>query len=174
MDLAQFPASRAYLEEHRQTLEGRSYVIAAGRQWYEIWVPQNLADWPAPKLVFRDISEQPTFWMDREGTVVNGDCCWLTGDEELLWLALGVANSTFIERFYDRRFNNKLYAGLRRFITQYVEQFPLPNPDSSAARQIVAACRDLYVATVDGPQPEAERRVDEMVWTAFGLPVEEV
>ena len=174
VDLARFPASRAYLEEHRATLEGRSYVIEAGRQWYEIWVPQNPADWPAPKLVFRDISEQPTFWMDLEGTVVNGDCYWLTGNEDLLWLALGVANSTFIERFYDRRFNNKLYAGRRRFITQYVEQFPLPDPESDAAQQIVAACRDLYAAMDGGPQPEAERRVDEMVWAAFGLPVEEV
>ncbi len=174
VDLARFPASRAYLEEHRATLEGRSYVIEAGRQWYEIWVPQNPDDWPAPKLVFRDISEQPTFWMDLEGTVVNGDCYWLTGNEDLLWLALGVANSTFIERFYDRRFNNKLYAGRRRFITQYVEQFPLPDPESSAALQIVTACRDLYAAIEEGPQPEAERRIDEMVWAAFGLPVEEV
>lgn len=174
VDLAHFPASRAYLEEHRQTLEARSYVIEAGRKWYEIWVPQNPADWAAPKLVFRDISEQPTFWMDLEGTVVNGDCYWLTGDEDLLWLAMGVANSTFIERFYDRRFNNKLYAGRRRFITQYVEQFPLPDPESSAARQIVVACRDLYAAMEDGSQSEAERRVDEMVWAAFGLPVEEV
>lgn len=174
VDLAQFPASRAYLEEHRATLEGRSYLIEAGRQWYEIWVPQNPADWPAPKLVFRDISEQPIFWMDLEGTVINGDCYWLTGNEDLLWLALGVANSTFIERFYDLRFNNKLYAGRRRFITQYVEQFPLPNPESSIARQIVAACQELYSAIEEGPQPEMERRIDEMVWSAFGLPVEEV
>lgn len=174
VDLAQFPESRAYLEEHRATLEGRNYVIEAGRQWYEIWVPQNPADWPAPKLVFRDISEKPTFWIDLEGTVVNGDCYWLTGNEDLLWLALGVANSTFIERFYDRRFNNKLYAGRRRFITQYVEQFPLPDPESRIARQIVAACRKLYEAIELGPQPEAERDVDEMVWAAFGLPVEQV
>lgn len=174
VELEQFPESAAYLATHRKTLEGRKYVTEAGRRWYEIWVPQNPDDWPAPKLVFRDISEQPTFWMDLDGTVVNGDCYWLTGDEDLLWLALGVANSTFIEKFYDLRFNNKLYAGRRRFITQYVEQFPLPDPNSEAAKQIVAACRAHYAAIEDGPQPEAERRIDEMVWAAFGLPVEEV
>jgi tRNA1(Val) A37 N6-methylase TrmN6 len=174
VDLSQYPASLAYLEQHRQTLEDRSYVIEAGRQWYEIWVPQNPADWPGPKLVFRDISEQPTFWIDLEGTVVNGDCYWLTGEEDLLWLAVGVANSTFIERFYDLRFNNKLYAGRRRFITQYVEQFPLPDPDCSCAREIVTACRDLYARLADGPDPALEQRIDRMVWAAFGLPVEEV
>ncbi len=174
VDLAEYPDSRAYLEEHRQTLEGRSYVIEAGRQWYEVWVPQNPSDWPAPKLVFRDISEQPTFWMDLEGTVVNGDCYWLTGNEDLLWLALGVANSTFIEKFYDCRFNNKLYAGRRRFITQYVEQFPLPDPASEIGMEIVAACRDLYSRMADAPDDGLERRIDEMVWAAFGLPFEEV
>jgi len=174
VDLDAFPRSRAYLEQHRETLEGRSYVIEAGRKWYEIWVPQNPDDWPAPKLVFRDISEEPTFWMDLEGTIVNGDCYWLTGDEELLWLALGVANSTFAERFYDRRWNNKLYAGRRRYITQYVEQFPLPDPDSRAAREIASACRDLYARMDRGTDRAAERRIDEMVWAAFGLPVEEV
>ncbi len=174
VDLSQFPESRAYLEKHRETLEGRSYVIEAGRQWFEIWVPQNPADWPAPKLVFRDISEQPTFWMDLEGTVVNGDCYWLTGEEDLLWLALGVANSTFAECFYDRRFNNKLYAGRRRYITQYVEQFPLPDPKSTAGLEIIAACRNLYARMENGPNPEEERRIDAMVWAAFSLPVEEV
>lgn len=172
--LENYPNSAAYLEENRQTLEGRKYVIEAGREWYEIWVPQNPADWPAPKIVFRDISEQPTFWMDLEGTVVNGDCYWLTGDQDLLWLALGVANSTFIEKFYDLSFNNKLYAGRRRFITQYVEQFPLPDPDSIISRDIISACRDLYSSMEDGVQSGAERRLNAMVWAAFGLPFEEV
>ncbi len=174
VDLDQYPLSRAYLEAHRATLEARTYVIDAGRQWYEIWVPQSPAEWAGPKLVFRDISERPTFWMDLEGTVVNGDCYWLTGEEELLWLALGVANSTFIERFYDLRFNNKLYAGRRRFITQYVEQFPLPDPASAGAQAIVEACRAIYAAMADGPQPDRERALDRAVWAAFGLPVEEV
>lgn len=174
VDLDQYPLSRAYLEAHRATLEARTYVIEAGRKWYEIWVPQSPAEWAGPKLVFRDISERPTFWMDLEGTVVNGDCYWLTGEEELLWLALGVANSTFIERFYDLRFNNKLYAGRRRFITQYVEQFPLPDPSSAGAKAIVEACRAIYASMADGPQPAVEQALDRAVWAAFGLPVEEV
>ena len=174
VDLTKFPKSAAYLEKHRKTLERRRYVIEAGRQWYEIWVPQNPAVWIEPKLVFRDISEQPTFWMDLDGTVVNGDCYWLTGNANLLWLALGVANSTFIEWFYDRRFNNKLYSGRRRFITQYVEQFPIPDPESQAGKEIIDACRALYESLRRGAQPEAERQLDEMVWAAFGLSFEEV
>jgi methylase of polypeptide subunit release factors len=178
VDLTKYPKSRAYLEEHRAALEARGYVLEAGRAWYEIWVPQDPAAWAAPKLVFRDISEEPCFWLDLDGSVVNGDCYWLVCDgdahEDLLWLAVSVGNSKFIEAFYDHRFNNKLYAGRRRFITQYVEKFPLPNPKTPVSKEIVRAAKELY-ASVDGPKAAAlSRKIDELVWRAFGLEVEEV
>jgi methylase of polypeptide subunit release factors len=174
VDLSMFPDSRAYLEENRTALEKRSYVIEAGREWYEIWVPQNPSDWQRPKLVFRDISEQPTFWMDLDGTIVNGDCYWMTGEEEDLWLALAVANSTFIEYFYDRKFNNKLYAGRRRFITQYVEHFPLPNPALPQITKIIDLCRDIYKNIDSSDVPEMEKELDKMVWDSFDLAAEKV
>lgn len=177
VDLDKFPASRAYLESHRERLEGRTYVIEGGRKWYEIWVPQNPADWAGPKLVFRDISERPTFWIDLDGSIVNGDCYWLKprqGNEEALWLALAVANSTFIERFYDTRFNNKLYAGRRRFITQYVDEFPIPDPTSDLGREIISNSKKLFEITGTSCAMELETNLDLLVWRAFGLSKEEV
>ncbi|RCK79459.1 MAG: type II DNA modification methyltransferase [Candidatus Ozemobacter sibiricus] len=178
VDLAQYPRSQAYLEAHRPTLQGRKYVIEAGREWYEIWVPQAPDAWNLPKLVFRDIAEEPTFWIDLDGSVVNGDCYWLIcqnpAQTDLLWLAAGIGNSTFIERFYDHRFHNKLYAGRRRFITQYVEKFPLPDPHSPLGKAIIAKAKRIYECT---PAPEADqlqKELDAMVWEVFGLVVEEV
>lgn len=171
VDISKYPASSRYLEQHRSTLEGRKYVIEAGREWYEVWVPQDPDIWECTKLVFRDISEAPTFWIDLDGSVVNGDCYWLaaktSSQEELLWLASAVANSTFIERFYDLSFNNKLYAGRRRFITQYVEKFPLPDPESDIAKEIIAKAKAVYRAT---PSDEAESIMSELnnlVWLAL-------
>ena len=173
VELGSHSASRAYLEAHRSSLESRTYVLKAGRRWYEIWVPQDPEQWAAPKLVFRDIAEKPTFWIDREGTVVNGDCYWLGCDslarEELLWLAAAVANSTFGEAFYDRRFNNKLYAGRRRFITQYVEKFPLPDPKTALARAIIDAANNIYRCAGTAEALELELQLDRMVWQVFGL-----
>jgi SAM-dependent methyltransferase len=178
VDLAPYPKSLAYLEQHRSTLEARTYLMDAGRRWYELWVPQDPGAWSAPKLVFRDISERPTFWVDLEGGVVNGDCYWLATErgssEEVLWLAAAVANSTFIEAFYDRRFNNKLYAGRRRFITQYVEMFPLPDPASEIARRLIASAKLIHFADDQALALNLERELDAMVWEAFGLAVEEV
>jgi hypothetical protein len=124
--LDDYPRTAAYLEQHREALASRQYLVDAGRQWYEIWVPQSPALWPAPKLVFRDITDRPMFWIDETGSVINGDCYWMVVDEDranigadfLLCLAAAVGNSTFIEHFYDHMFNNKLYAGRRRFISQ--------------------------------------------------------
>lgn len=176
--LGNHPKSRAYLESHRTALESRSYVMEAGRRWYELWVPQDPQAWSAPKLVFRDISERPTFWIDLSGSVVNGDCYWLAAsrgeDTDLLWLAAAVANSTFAEAFYDRRFNNKLYAGRRRFITQYVEQFPLPDPTLPLSRNIIARAKAIYEANHSPEVENMERDLDLLVWQAFGLGVEEV
>lgn len=178
VDLANFPRSAAYLEANRAALEGRTYVIEGGRQWFEIWVPQDPASWSKAKLVFRDIAEQPTFWIDLQGTIVNGDCYWMAFDggseNDLLWLAAAVANSTFIETFYDHCFNNKLYAGRRRFITQYVERFPLPDPELQTSREIVSMARTLY-SSIDSEDVSAmARALDIAVWAAFGVSAKEI
>lgn len=173
--LADYPRAAKYLRTHREQLEGRAYVIEAGREWYEIWVPHDPEVWERPKLVFRDISERPTFWVDLDGSVVNGDCYWLTSgpaEEDQLWLALAVANSTFIETFYDVRFNNKLYSSRRRFMTQYVEQFPLPNPKTPLAKRIVELAKRIY-RTDSLRIAELEQEADASVWKAFGLRLEE-
>ncbi len=178
VNLDQYPRSKTYLEQHRSTLESRKYVIKAGRKWFEIWVPQDPAAWDVPKLVFRDISEKPTFWIDQQKTVVNGDCYWMIAEnpenQELLWLAAAVANSTFAEAFYDHRFNNKLYAGRRRFMTQYVEQFPLPNPQNPISREIIDTSKVIYKSLDETETEELEAKLDALVWKAFGLGVEEV
>ena len=176
--LERFPRSHAYLESHRPALESRTYVLEAGRSWYELWVPQDPLAWSLPKLVFRDISERPTFWIDMGGSIVNGDCYWMAAsradDLDLLWLAVAVANSTLGEAFYDHRFNNKLYAGRRRFTTQYVEQFPLPDPSLPLSRDIIARANALYAADHASGTEKMESELDKQVWRAFGLRVEEI
>lgn len=178
VDLSLYPKSARYLEEHRKVLEARTYVIDAGRKWYELWVPQNPAAWSFPKIVFPDISEKPTFWMDIDGGVVNGECYWIQCENEseidLLWLALAVANSTFIEDFYDHRFNNKLYSGRRRFITQYVEQFPLPDPGRNESKAIIKLAKSIHSCLPSSVADQQIAEVDTLVWQVFGLDKEKV
>lgn len=173
VDLTQYPKAQHYLEQHREVLEARTYVIEAGRKWFELWVPQDPSAWTLPKLVFPDISDKPIFWIDTDGGIVNGECYWMCcdneKDEDLLWIALAVANSSFIETFYDHKFNNKLYAGRRRFITQYVEQFPLPDPVRAETQAIIALVKQIHAVTPSSEADTLAAQLDEMVWSVFGL-----
>ncbi|MDQ0102560.1 hypothetical protein J2T10_002213 [Paenarthrobacter nicotinovorans] len=170
VDMSKYPKAMAYLEENRERLSGRKYVVDSGRKWYEIWVPQKPSLWKIPKIVFPDISEEPRFALDRTGAVVNGDCYWMSlddiKDENLALLMIGIANSTFATRFYDHACGNRLYSGRRRWITQYVSKFPIPSPDSDQARQIVELAKAFSAA--DAPQSATElSNLDELVHAAF-------
>ncbi len=176
IDLQRYPKTQRYLERNRDRLESRSYVRQSGRRWFEIWVPHDPQGWAAPKLVWRDISERPMFWLDTSGAVVNGDCYWLSPVArklDLLWLALAVANSSFIEAFYDHRFQNRLYARRRRFITQYVQHFPLPDPKTSTAKRLAKLAKRIYESAPGTDVSALKAEADSLTWVAFGLPEEE-
>ena len=176
IDISEYPKTKAYLEKHKDVLSKRNYLMKSGRMWYEVWVPQQPNLWKYPKIVFRDISEEPEFWMDLSGSIVNGDCYWLTADNtantKLLWLALAVGNSSFIEWYYDTCFNNKLYSGRRRFMTQYVEKFPIPDPSNDYSKQIVDIAKQIF----ENPDLKFDKKseMDKLIWLAFGFSSEEI
>ncbi|MFI5782481.1 Eco57I restriction-modification methylase domain-containing protein [Nocardia sp. NPDC051570] len=168
VDLAQFPGAAAYLAEHKDALAARDYLTASGREWFEIWVPQRPHLWRQPKVVFPDISVRPRFALDRSGAIVNGDCYWISvpdiGADNLAYLLMGVANSTLGMRFYDAVCGNRLYAGRRRWITQYVSRLPMPDPYTRQSLALAELVRGL----VDGPGVDAGE-LDERVAAAFGI-----
>jgi SAM-dependent methyltransferase len=171
IELDEYPRAAAYLKHHEARLRRRKYVIDAGREWYEIWVPQNPEDWKKNKIVYPDIAEFPRFFLDTSGAIVNGDCYWITlnDDVKLDWLPLmlAVANSTFITRYYDAVYHNKLYSGRRRFMTQYVGGFPLPALEALCSKRIVRLVSRLVR---EGKASETtEKEIDDLVWAAFGL-----
>jgi len=172
-ELDDYPNMARYLAQHRERLASRAYLREAGRRWYELWVPHDPAAWERPKLVFRDICQQPTFWLDESGAVVNGDCYWLgcePAEADGLWLALAVCNSSFIETYYDLTFNNRLYGGRRRFMSQYVEAFPLPAVDDELGRRIGVLARERYAEGAQSTATAAmEAEIDQLVWRAFGF-----
>lgn len=167
-------AAWRYLCAHRERLESRTYVVGAGRRWYEIWVPQDPEAWNVPKVVFPDISPEPRFFLDRGGSVVDGNCYWITPrgatDDDLLLLILGVANSRVMHRFHELAFPNRLYSQRRRYLTQYVGEYPLPSRESREAKRIVQSARELSNGTISSHKAATlQRRIDENAAAAFGV-----
>lgn len=147
IDIEKFPKAKKYFEQHEEKLKGRKYLIDAGRDWFELWVPHRPDQWKNPKLVFPDISLNPRFYFDNGGKIVNGNCYWIVAkreeDIDKLFLIQGIANSKLMTKYHDLVFNNKLYSGRRRYFTQYVEKYPLPNFNSSIAKEIIAIVKKL-------------------------------
>ena len=172
IDLTKHKNAARYFELHRQQLQARTYVAQSGRKWYEIWVPQNPSDWAAPKIVWPDISERARFFYDESGAIVNGDCYWIKLkpdiDPDWMMLMLAVGNSSIALKLYDTLYHNQLYAGRRRFMTQYVRQFPLPTMSSPLAKQIIELSRKQLQKTCKN-RLESERTLDQLVRRAFGL-----
>lgn len=183
VDLERYPRARSYLEWHRKRLERRKYVLHAGRQWYEIWVPQDPRAWTAPKIVFPDISPDPRFFLDLDERLVGGDCYWMalrTGvPRDMLYLLLAVANSVLMASFHDLAFNNRLYSGRRRYITQYVAKYPFPEPTSSVSQKLISVSKQLVREARRDCANESEKQalsaeVDRLVECAFGVRAPEV
>lgn len=141
INLENFPKAKSYLLKFYNQLSSRSYINNAGRKWYEIWVPQDPKMWAKPKIVFPDISEKPRFAYDNSGKLVAGNAYWFSLNEGLSpdwnYLILGIANSHIMEKYHDIKFQNKLYSGKRRYISQYVEQYPIPDIDSHVSRVLI-------------------------------------
>lgn len=173
VDIEKYPKAKRYFLQHEEKLKSRKYLIEAGRQWFELWVPHHPDQWKNPKLVFPDISLNPRFYFDTGGRIVNGNCYWIVVDDkkdtEKLLLIQGIANSKLMTKYHDLVFNNKLYSGRRRYFTQYVEKYPLPYYKSPVAKEIVSLVEKLNEAEdmeiVDKLENELEIKVAE----AFGV-----
>ncbi|MEI6297269.1 MAG: TaqI-like C-terminal specificity domain-containing protein, partial [bacterium] len=147
VQLEKYPKAKKYFLLHQEKLKSRNYLIEAGRQWYELWVSHKPDQWNFPKLVFPDISFKPRFCFDQVGKIVNGNCYWIVAtkekDVDKLLFIQGIANSKLMTKYHDLVFNNKLYSGRRRYFTQYVEKYPLPDFNSPLSQEIISIVKEL-------------------------------
>lgn len=172
VNLDDYPQAKEYFMKHRTQLESRKYLIDAGRKWYEMWVSQDPALWALPKIVFPDISIEARFSYDESGAIVNGNCYWFVAqtkeEKELLFLIQGVCNSELMAQYHDLCFNNKLYSGRRRYFSQYIEKYPIPDPKSKYAQKIIAIVKALnYQSDLDSEALSLE--LNHCVKEAFSI-----
>lgn len=75
------------------------------------------------------------------------NCYWMvaksSNEIDQLLLIQGVANSSLMTKYHDLMFNNKLYSGRRRYFSQYVEKYPLPDILSPSSQKIISIVKKL-------------------------------
>lgn len=172
-EIDKYPSALRYLQAHQKQLEERTYLMEAGRRWYEYWVPQNPTFWKLPKVVFPDISVHPRFCYDESGAIVNGNCYWMCAQNEeekfLLLLIEGISNSNVMVKYHDLCFNNKLYSGRRRYLAQYIEQYPIPSPELDSSKQIVSLVKKLNSNSDINKKKSLISEIDRLVKISFGI-----
>ncbi len=173
VDIEKYPNTKKYFLQHEEKLRSRHYLIEAGRQWFELWVPHKPDQWQYPKLVFPDISPSPRFYFDNGGKIVNGNCYWIVAtkveDVEKLLLIQGIANSKLMTKYHDLVFKNKLYSGRRRYFTQYVEKYPLPDFNSQQAKEIISTVKELNGSREKEEISKLEIQLETLIAKAFGV-----
>lgn len=147
IDINKYPEVKKYLMKNEDILKKRKYFETSKKDWFEIWVCHNLIDFYKPKIVVPDISSESKFLYDDNGFLVDGNCYWITIKENIpadyLFLILGLCNSKFMEEYHDLSFQNKLYSGKRRYVSQYLNKYPMIDPNSKQALNIIKIVKKI-------------------------------
>lgn len=167
VNLKIFPKAEKYLLENFEQLDGRNYVKKAKREWFEIWVPQDPSAWKKDKIIFPDISEFAKFCYDDGKLHVDGNCYWFVTDDNIdpdyLFLVLGVANSSVLKKYHEICFQNKLYSNKYRYLTQYVEQYPIPEIELTESKQIVGIVKKIIKTKEKKKIEKYEAEINDLV-----------
>lgn len=174
IDLNIYPRAANYLNTHRERLAGRTYIQKSKRQWFEIWVPQDPLAFSKPKVVFPDISPSSKFAIDLNGYMVDGNCYWLTlkneDDLDLLYLATAVANSNIMNKYHEIEFQNVLYSGRKRYLTQYVKKYLLPDPHTIHSQNTIRLVKQIISNHSSSDEiSKLEKQIEKEIALAFNI-----
>lgn len=157
-----YPRARRYLESQRDILESRERGRFAGERFYQFGRPQNLELLcsGAAKVVIPDVARESRALLDRSGALVLDSAYAVVPHRpEDAALILAVFNSP-APMMWLRATGVPLRGGYRRMKTAYLLELPVPDPDSAATADVVAAVEA-------GAEPGA---IGARVRRAYGVP----
>lgn len=90
-------------------------------------------------------------------------------EEEKLLLIQGIANTKLMTKYHDLVFSNKLYAGRRRYFSQYIQNYPLPDINTVVSKNIIKLTKQLNATTTDVKLKKLTNALEVQVAKAFGV-----
>jgi adenine-specific DNA-methyltransferase len=185
IDIEQYPALKAHLEQYRTQLEPRPADWKGktedwpGRKpgsykWYEI---QDSVDYyqefEKEKIVYPNICKQPEFTMDSEEIYTNQKCFIIPcGDRALL----GILNSSLFF-FLFRNILPKLRGDFYEPSSIYFKLFPIVSEDSDLYSKIETLATEIMKLKQSSPAADTtqlESEIDRLVYALYGLTEAEI
>ncbi|HSK28964.1 MAG TPA: N-6 DNA methylase, partial [Candidatus Limnocylindria bacterium] len=120
IQITDYPAIRNHLLQFKKSLEKR----ALDQKWFELQQAQPGYEkfYQSPKIVFRDISDRPTFAFVAEELYIDMTCFCLPTDD----LALLSLLNCRVSWFFWKNLTPELRGGFVRLKRQFVTQLPIP------------------------------------------------
>lgn len=128
-----------WAEDHRERLEDRYCVQTDNKKWYAWHQNPPLEELRQSKILCKDISEEPEFWLDTTGEIVprNSVYCIITQEhvpeEELLEYLNGPEANAWLKANCQRASN-----GFYRLQTHTLENLPVPEEWSESVQTELA------------------------------------
>jgi len=182
VNLDNYPNTKSYLNSHRNELERRHYLKEAGREWFEIWVPQNPDDFNEKlKIVTCDISNTNKFALDMDRFYCIDSCYYIILSEKndtSYKFTLGLLNSKLFEFYHKRVSSTHIYANKYRYMTSYMKNYPIIyDPNGPAGNQIIQIV-DKIIKVANGENEniinELENKLNKAVYRLYKLDKAEV
>lgn len=141
VDLWDYPRATDYLEQHKETLASREYVISAGKRWYEIWNQRTPQTQLVPKLVTCNMAQNNQFAFDENGDFLTLHTVYSiilkdASHENYLFL-LALLNSSLLTYLFRRR-STYVRDRYYRYNKIYLRQLPIRVIDSSNPADVAA------------------------------------
>ncbi len=175
IDIDEYSAIKAHLEQYRERL---TPGITGGRkpgsyEWFEI--QDNIAyygEFEKPKIVFPDIASKTEFAYDTNNSFL-GNTAYIIPVDDLY--PLSILNSNVVLFFYNQ-ISPTIRGGYYRFISQYMEQIPIPNATDDLRQQIASLAQQCLDAAKDNPDklPALEAELNQLVYQAYGLDEDDI
>jgi hypothetical protein len=155
-----FPAIYAHLNQYRDALINRQ---DQGEHWWELRACAYWEKFDRPKVMYQDITWEPCFCFDKEGTLSNNTIYFLSTMDR--WV-LAVLNSPPSWWFAWRGAQHCKDEGLR-FFTAFMEGFPVPNPSDKQRQET----DDVVERLIDnaGVRYSARRAILDWLKVEFGV-----
>ena len=181
LDIDRYPAVKKYLLSFgKQRLEQTGRTLPDGTKsrkktthsWYELQdTCAYHAEFERDKIVWSDISTEPTFHVLEGGMYINNTSYMIVGNN--LKYHLGVLNSSVIA-FYLPTIATGLGKKGVRYFKQFVEKLPVPRMNEKTCT-IVQLVDKVIHSKRDGKNTDSlESEIDRLVYQLYGLTEAEI
>lgn len=134
-DLDELPGAKQYLEDKREGLENRYCVEDNRREWYQL-AEHRPGVFNQSKVVTPDICYYNNFFHDQGGEFYSLNSTYILSSEELAEdYLVGILNSDAVQ-FYMRRTAPQYGNDYLRYVTSYLEEIPVPDPENAEEKLV--------------------------------------